>query len=265
MNFSGTCRLAVLNVCIFMNCFAQQSDSFRLNGQAIPEASQSVPLKETAVKKTPLVYPPATKDFRKLAINTSIFVGSSVIAFGILYACPSDVSGWNKNQIEMNTLFRRWNEHVSAGPVMDKDNFFFNYVTHPYCGGVYYITARSCGFSRFGSFLYCTAMSTFFWEYGVEAFAEVPSYQDMVITPVIGSLVGEGFFCAKKEILKHDKRVLHSKVLGVASLLLMDPFNTILDGFGYKQKVKTQVTVSPAVLNNGTGKSYLKLSLAAGF
>ena len=259
------CFVCVLHLAIIMDSFAQQSDVYHLYGQTISAVTDSVEIKNNVVKKTPAAYPPPTKDFRKLVMNTSIYVGSAVVAFGILSMCPEEVSGWKKNEINMSSLFRRWNEHVTAGPVMDKDNFFFNYVTHPYCGGVYYITARSCGFKRFESFLYCTAMSTLFWEYGVEAFAEVPSYQDIIITPVLGSVMGESFFYAKKEIVENDKRILRSRVLGVTALLLMDPFNTILDGFGYKQKVKTQFNVSPAVLNDGINKPYLRLNFAIGF
>jgi hypothetical protein len=108
-------------------------------------------------------------------------------------------------------------------------------------------------------------MSTFFWEYGVEAFAEIPSIQDLVITPVVGSVVGEGFFYAKKSILRHDKRVLKSRFLGTTTLFLIDPFNTILDGCGYKQKVKTQMNIAPVGFNPSSDKMIWGVNFSASF
>lgn len=108
-------------------------------------------------------------------------------------------------------------------------------------------------------------MSTFFWEYGVEAFAEIPSWQDLFITPIMGSAFGEGFFYAKKSILKNDSRVLNSRFLGKTTLFLMDPFNTILDGCGYKQKVKTQLNVAPVGFNNYSNKPIWGLNFSASF
>ena len=73
------------------------------------------------------------------------------------------------------------------------------------------------------SFWYSFALSTFFWEYGIEAFAEVPSIQDLIVTPVAGALLGEGFYLAKRHILKNDNKLLGSRVLGRTTIWLMDP------------------------------------------
>ena len=167
--------------------------------------------------------------------------------------------------MKKNGITTKWKENVKAGPVIDDDNFFLNYAMHPYFGGVYYMTARSNGFTILESFAYSAIMSTFFWEYGVEAFAEIPSVQDLIVTPVLGSVVGEGFFYAKKSILKNDSKVLNSKFLGKTSLLLMDPLNTIMDSFGYKQKVKTQLNVAPVGFNPYTKSATLGLSFSASF
>lgn len=77
--------------------------------------------------------------------------------------------------------------------------------------------------------------------------------------------MGEGFFYAKKSILKNDSKVLNSKFLGKTSLLLMDPLNTIMDSFGYKQKVKTQLNVAPVGFNPYTKSATLGLSFSASF
>jgi len=200
-------------------------------------------------------YPPAFKDYRRLSINTGMYFGATVIAFGVLYAMPESVTNWDKQDMKENGIFNKWKQNVKAGPVWDDDDWVLNYITHPYSGGVYYMTARSSGFNIFESFLYSAFMSTFFWEYGIEAFAEIPSIQDLIVTPVIGSVIGEGFFYAKKSIVRHDRRVLKSRFLGYTSLFLMDPFNTLLDSFGYKERQKTQLNVAPIGFDKGANKA----------
>jgi len=209
----------------------------------------------TLFKQDVEVYPSATKDYKRLGYNTGMFLGATVVAFGALYAMPESVTNWDKAAMKENGITYKWKENLKAGPVWDYDNWVLNYITHPYSGGIYYMTARSSGFTRFESFLYSAFMSTFFWEYGIEAFAEIPSIQDLVITPLVGSMVGEGLFYAKKSIVKHDRKVLNSKVLGTTTLFLIDPFNTILDGFGYKERQSTQLNVAPIGFDNGTNKA----------
>jgi hypothetical protein len=123
------------------------------------------------------------------------------------------------------------------------------------------MTARSSGFNIFESFLYSAFMSTCFWEYGIEAFAEVPSKQDLIVTPVLGSVVGEGFFYAKKSIFRHDRKVLNSRILGYTCLTLIDPFNTLLDGLGYKERTKTQLGLAPVGFDKGANKAIWGVNL----
>ena len=62
--------------------------------------------------------------------------------------------------------------------------------------------------------LYSTLVSNVGWEYGIEAFMERPSIQDMIITPVVGSLIGEGFYRAKRRLVDNDYCLFGSRVLG---------------------------------------------------
>ena len=211
------------------------------------------------------VYPPPFKDYRRLGYNTALYVGAAVVVFGIFWVSPESFSKWDKESIKENGIGWKWKQNVKAGPVMDDDTWFINYVTHPYSGAVYYMTARSSGFNVFESFAYSAIMSTFFWEYGIEAFAEIPSTQDLIITPVIGSAMGEAFFYAKKSIIKHDKRVLKSRFLGITTLFVIDPFNTILNGFGYKEKVRTQMNIAPVGFDPSSNKTVWGVNFSASF
>lgn len=260
--------------------FAQQVEETQINKYQLPEfiSQNSITYSNTQIEravnynmlilgdstvklKTENTYPPDYRDYKRLGITTGMYAATAAIAFGTLWVMPKSFSNWDKKEIREKGVLWKWKENVKAGPVWDEDDWVLNYVTHPYSGGVYYMTARSSGFNILESFLYSAFMSTCFWEYGIESFAETPSKQDLVITPVLGSAIGEGFFYAKKSILKNDHRVLKSRFLGYTSLLLIDPFNTILDGFGYQKKVKTQLNVAPIGFDQGTNKTIWGLNL----
>ena len=239
-----------------------QEDTIVVRQKSLTRALDSiVPLQ----KKDSLVYPPPYKDWRRLGYDSAMCLGTTVIAFGLLWVMPESVTNWDKETIKEKGVLWKWQENVKAGPVMDQDHWVLNWITHPYFGGIYYITARSSGFTVLESFGYSAIMSTFFWEYGIEAFAEIPSIQDVIITPVVGSVMGEGFFYVKKSIVRHDKKILKSRALGITALFLMDPFNTILDGFGYKEKVKTQMNLAPVGANQFTGSAIWGVQFTARF
>ena len=190
-----------------------------------------------AIIDSKLIYNPQ-RDSKRLLYNTGMYAGVAIASFGLLWIAPVSVSKWDKEEIKDEGFATKWKENVKAGPVVDEDDFYMNYIVHPWAGGVYYMSARGSGYKPWESFTYSFLMSTFFWEYGIEAFAEIPSVQDLIITPVVGSIVGEGFFIAKGKIIRNERRILNSKFLGNTTLFIMDPFNELLDIFGYKTKNK---------------------------
>lgn len=114
------------------------------------------------------------------------------------------------------------------GPEWDHDKFIFNYVLHPYAGAAYFMAARSCGFNFWQSMLYSAAISTIGWEFGIEACMERPSYQDIFVTPIVGSLMGEGFYRLKRLIVNRDYRVLGSPAIGHICAFFLDPVNEVV-------------------------------------
>lgn len=203
-----------------------------------------------------LVYDPV-KDPRRLAYNTGLFAGAAVVSFGVLWVLPENISNWDKEEMLEYGLLHRWQDNVRAGPVWDEDDFFLNWIMHPWAGGVYYMSARGSGYNKWESFAYSAFMSTFLWEYGIEAFAEIPSIQDLFITPILGSLIGEQFFRLKGKIIRNERKVLGSRFLGGTSLFLMDPFNHILDGLGYetKNKIQSYSAFAPVDFDFSSGKA----------
>jgi hypothetical protein len=77
--------------------------------------------------------------------------------------------------------------------------------------------------------------------------------------------MGEIFFITKKSIVRHDKKVLNSRFLGITSLFFIDPFNTILDGFGYKEKVKTLINIALVGFNPNSNKTIWGINFSASF
>jgi len=153
----------------------------------------------------------------------SVFIyGFGVL--GILFALPEDNTGWEKDP----DIFRKWVDNVTAGPEWDRNNWAYNYIGHTYFGGVYYQIARKSGYRQWDSFIYTFLMSTFYWEFGIEALAEVPSVQDLAFTPLAGWVYGEWAYQTERNIRASNNEVLGSPALGKVSLALLDP----VDGLG---------------------------------
>ncbi len=149
--------------------------------------------------------------------------------FGLLWISPESFSKWNKKEIKERGLFKNRQDHISHRPVRDKDSNAVNFGAHPYAGALYYNIARHEGYSPLESFGYSVMMSTFFWEYGIEAFAERPSIQDLIATPVLGSIIGEVFFQLASKIRENNKEVLGSKKLGKLLLILLTPAEVLFE------------------------------------
>lgn len=195
-------------------------------------------------------------NWRRLWTNTATLLSAGGAALIVLKALPQNSTAWSRLEEQEVPMGQRWINHVKEGPVWDNDNAIFNFVLHPYGGAAYYMSARTCGFNIWGSFLYCFCVSTFFWEYGVEAFMEVPSVQDLVITPVIGALFGEGFYQLKRMIVDRGYRVLGSPLIGHFCTFLLDPVNEVVSLFYPDRMQKTyvkSVTSSPMITPNAVG------------
>lgn len=187
-------------------------------------------------------------NYRRLAGNTAVLIGGGISALLVLDMLPENTTNWNKSDEMLTPMFDRYFLNVMNGPHWDGDNFIFNYILHPYAGAAYYMSARSQGFNAWRSLLYCAGISTIFWEYGIEAFNEIPSWQDLVLTPASGLILGELFYLAKRQIVQRDYRLLGWKPLGYVTAFILDPVNECLGYFrgnhahGWQQRHRLDVT-----------------------
>lgn len=174
----------------------------------------------------------SSPNWHRMWINTAVLCGAYVSALFVLECLPEDATAWNRAAIQQTPPFKRWFKNVfKRGPEWDHDNPIFNYVLHPYAGAVYFMSARSQGFNFYQSLLYSACISTIGWEFGIEAFMERPSYQDLFVTPLVGSVIGELFYKLKRNIVGHDYRLAGSPVLGNIVVFLIDPVNEVIGLF----------------------------------
>jgi hypothetical protein len=126
--------------------------------------------------------------WRKIG-RAELFIGGvEVVGMTVLILLPKEVTKWSNHWAQ--DAMRNLKRSFTTLPVWDKDDWQLNYIGHPIAGSYYYNALRSQNASRFHSFLFSTAQS-FIWEYFIEGMAEKPSAQDLFVTPVVGSLLGE--------------------------------------------------------------------------
>ncbi|MBL4765099.1 MAG: DUF3943 domain-containing protein [Colwellia sp.] len=170
--------------------------------------------------------PKNAEDSARLWSQTKSIFAYGFGVIGFISLLPEDISNWDQEE----GIYNKWFDNVSAGPVWDRDTGPLNLIGHPYFGGVYYQVARKSGYRQWDAFVYSALMSTFYWEYGIEAFAEIPSIQDLVITPVLGWAYGEWAFTTEMDIRANGETVFGSTILGRTALILLDPVDTISVG-----------------------------------
>lgn len=204
----------------------QKLDSSTSSKPPLAKALESTSALHTA--KSPTYYKP---DSSSTYLNTTIgLLGGGIIVSIIgLYIMPESVTNWDRSRFG----FKAWLQDVQVGPVIDSDNFWLNGVAHPYFGAVYYMQPRVAGYSWAESALFSFITSSIFWEYGIEAFVEIPSWQDLIYTPAMGSIFGEIFYQSTKYIQSNDNRLFGSKILGLIVVGLMDPIGVIMRDLGF--------------------------------
>jgi hypothetical protein len=153
--------------------------------------------------------------------NTRNVILIDLAAFALLLAKPAHETHWY--DLKWGNARERYFKNITSAPVFDKDSFTTNFIEHPLAGSVYYSMARHSGSSVLESFSFSVICSTFLWEYGLEAIPERPSINDMFVTPILGSLIGELSYQLGREIEANDGRLLGSPALGTAARVITDP------------------------------------------
>jgi hypothetical protein len=181
---------------------------------------------------------PAARDWPGLARDMAFLLSYQVVAVGGIYLLPESVSNWDSD--DKDTRASKWLENIQD-PRWDKDDWFVNYVAHPYVGAIYYTRARERGFSKGGAFVF-SAVASAAYEFGVEALFEHPSYQDLIVTPVAGALLGAFVFEPIRTRLKSkaDRRWYED-----FTLFATDPLGVINGALERLLGIKSELRVAP--------------------
>ncbi len=163
-------------------------------------------------------------DRRGLRRDTWYFLGYQWVTIGILYAAPESISGWTEEQKE-NHDFSNWWDNVTH-PQMDSDDFYINYILHPYWGAAYYVRARERGYDDRQSFWYSVLLSSAY-EFGAEALFEEPSIQDIFVTPIVGSLLGAYFMDVRSNIRDREVELGYRRTKDKWLWVLTDPLGAL--------------------------------------
>ncbi|PAF44052.1 ubiquitin--protein ligase [Helicobacter sp. 11S02596-1] len=194
----------------------------------------------------PYYYVPDSKG-KYLGTSAGLLGMGLLVGITGLYLMPESVTNWDRERFG----FRSWLQDVKIAPAVDDDNFWLNGVAHPYFGAVYYMQPRMAGYSWAESVLFSFVTSAFFWEYGIEAFVEIPSWQDLIYTPAMGSIFGEIFYQLTRYIQSNHGQLFGSRFLGYTLIALMDPIGFVIRDlglgklFGVKNKNDFQASASP--------------------
>ncbi|MBT3236407.1 MAG: DUF3943 domain-containing protein [Bdellovibrionales bacterium] len=168
---------------------------------------------------------------QQILLKKSVYglvIGAAVM--GVMKELPEGITKWNDNNFNDRSLKDKWYSNISSGPVMDHDSFAVNWIGHPLSGAAYYTMARTTGLRPLESFIYSSLMSTLYWEYGLEATAEIPSIQDLIITPVVGSLMGELSYKLINQIDNNRGIFLGSKTFGSIMKVVLNPLDFAVKG-----------------------------------
>ena len=228
---SASCFKLVLLQCVCLLSFpakAELVDSYGIYRHSITNTHWEQTARDISVYDNPykisLFSAAQGEDSARLWSQTKSVGAYGLGVAGFLALLPSELTHWEKSDVN---LLDKWRDNVRGGPVWDRAVCGINYIGHPYFGGVYYQAARKSGYRQWDAFVYSFLMSTFYWEYGVEAFAETPSIQDLVVTPVLGWVYGEWAFNKEREIILGGGTVLGSERLGNTTLFFLDPIDSI--------------------------------------
>jgi Domain of unknown function (DUF3943) len=181
---------------------------------------------------------PRPYDRRGIKRDTVYFLGYQFVAVGIISVWPRD-----ETKYEEKIGWESWIYNVTH-PEWDTDRFVVNYVLHPYWGAAYYVRGRERGLSREQAFWYSTLLSSIF-EFGAEAMVEKPSYQDLLVTPTLGSLLGEYLFWPMRERILAKTTPLDTA--DKVTLVLIDPLGAINSGVDRLFGVKAEVAFAPII------------------
>jgi len=125
---------------------------------------------------------------------------------------------------------RMYKRTFTLPPVWDNDTFSWNYIVHPIMGSFSYLAYRNKK-AYWAEAFAGAAINSAIYEYLIAGATQQPSINDLIVTPVLGSLLGEGIYQVKKQMLKDHRLTRIEKIF----ITITDPFEVIYYGFNFRK------------------------------
>jgi hypothetical protein len=166
--------------------------------------------------------------FKWWAIDTAVI---SSVTWGATLAFNSNI----RNGV-MDSSGQQWLDNISSAPEWnDGSDALTNYFAHPMLGATWFMAYRSRGHGFVASSLGLMFQSIWL-EYIIESPHNIPSWHDMLFTPLIGIPLGYGLDTLSVYLLKKEEPALH--YLGY----LFNPFHLLPSA----KKYRWNVSIDPA-------------------
>jgi hypothetical protein len=165
---------------------------------------------------------------KRFAYSQAILWPSSLAGHFYLYI-KEDQLGNLRNVVSQKTYHRTF----TLPPVWDRDSISWNYGVHPVMGSFSYLAYRNKR-GHWAEAFAGAAINSAIYEYVIAGGTQQPSINDLIITPILGSLLGEGIYQLKKGILRDRHLNFFEKVI----MTVTDPFEVFYYGFNYNKICK---------------------------
>lgn len=166
---------------------------------------------------------PRTRLHHELWFVTIELAALQTATLAIFANLPPEQTGWAKPSVSNIA------KYAAKGPHFDNDRWGFNYVGHPLAGSEYYLIARNRKATWWQAFLYSAIWSAF-WEYVSEGLYERASIQDLIVTPVAGSALGELRYQLRRELADPRTGQIHGAGFWMLAIML-DPIQSLAELF----------------------------------
>jgi hypothetical protein len=214
-----------------------RADSFASESSGGAEDRWQLPDEDDIAENGDVTPSALERDWGGLGSDTAFFLGYQLLAAGVWFLTPESVSKWTSEQ--RKTSLQQWWENVQH-PQWDPDTWYVNYLGHPYFGAIAYVRARERRFGAFGGFWYAALISGLY-EFGIEALFERPSYQDLIVTPVGGLLLGALLFEPIREYIQGKPQLRWYDHLTLATTDPLGTANSLLErSLGIEPDIRVQ-------------------------
>ena len=162
---------------------------------------------------------------KRFAYSQAVLWPTSLGAHFYLYLREGDLG--NLSQIYTLKTYKRT---FTLPPVWDNDSISWNYGVHPIMGSFSYLAYRNKG-AYWAEAFAGAAINSAIYEYFIAGGTQQPSINDLIVTPILGSILGEGIYQIKKMFLRDKHLTFIEKIV----ITITDPFEVFYYGFNYRK------------------------------